>query len=112
MLSAVEETARWTTAKIAAIRSLSDQTRLFVREQLPKTYSRELVEVIFEQPYCRISNLVDKQIAQRQAASRYLKELASIGVLREVRMGKEKLFLHPKLMQLLTRDSNEIKPYT
>lgn len=112
MLSAVEETARWTTAKIAAIRSLSDQTRHFVREQLPKTYSRELVEVIFEQPYCRISNLVDKQIAQRQAASRYLKELASIGVLREVRMGKEKLFLHPKLMQLLTRDSNEIKPYT
>ena len=111
MLSAVEETARWTTAKIAAIRSLSEHTTEFVRERLPKTYSRELVDVIFEQPYCRISNLVDKQIAQRQAASRYLKELVGIDVLREVQVGKEKLFIHPKLMQLLTRDSNEFQAY-
>ena len=86
-------------------------TTEFVRERLPKTYSRELVDVIFEQPYCRISNLVDKQIAQRQAASRYLKELVGIDVLREVQVGKEKLFIHPKLMQLLTRDSNEFQAY-
>lgn len=111
MLSAVEETARWTTAKIAAIRSLSEHTTQFVREQLPKTYSRELVDVIFEQPYCRISNVVDKQIAQRQAASRYLKELVTIGVLQEMQVGKEKLFIHPKLMQLLIRDNNDFKPY-
>ena len=74
-------------------------------------HTRELVDVIFEQPYCRISNVVDKQIAQRQAASRYLKELVAIGVLQEVLVGKEKLFIHPKLMQLLTRDNNDFKPY-
>lgn len=111
MLSAVEETARWTCVKIAAIRRLAEHTTQFVRAQLPKTYSRELVDVIFEQPYCRISNVVDKQIAQRQAASRYLKELVSIGVLQEVQVGKEKLFIHPKLMQLLTRDDNNFTPY-
>ena len=82
-----------------------------MRERLPKTYSRELIDVIFEQPYCRISNLVDKRIAQRQAASRYLKELVGIDVLREVQVGKEKLFIHPKLMQLLTRDSNVFQAY-
>ena len=38
-------------------------------------YSRELIDVIFEQPYCRISDLVQKGIAQRQSASRYFKEL-------------------------------------
>ena len=111
MLSAVEETARWTCVKIAAIRRLAEHTTQFVRAQLPKTYSRELVDVIFEQPYCRISNVVDKQIAQRQAASRYLKELVSIGVLQEVQVGKEKLFIHPKLMRLLTRDDNNFTPY-
>lgn len=111
MLSAVEETARWTCVKIAAIRRLAEHTTQFVRAQLPKLYSRELVDVIFEQPYCRISNVVDKQIAQRQAASRYLKELVSIGVLQEVQIGKEKLFIHPKLMQLLTRDDNNFTPY-
>ncbi|MGA8138857.1 MAG: Fic family protein [Pseudomonas gingeri] len=111
MLNAVEETARWTTAKIAAIRALSEHTLQFVRERLPRTYSRELVDVIFEQPYCRINNVVEKQIAQRQAASRYLKELVSIEVLKEVQVGKEKLFIHPKLMQLLIRDSNEFELY-
>lgn len=111
MLSAVEETARWTTAKVAAIRKLSEHTTHVVRDQLPKTYSRELVDVIFEQPYCRIVNLVDKNIAQRQAASRYLKDLVKLGVLREIQLGKEKLFVHPKLMQLLTHDSNLFTPY-
>ena len=91
---------------------LAEHTTEHVRLSLPKIYSRELVDVIFEQPYCRIGNLVDKQIGQRQAASRYLKELVALGVLREMTFGKEKLFIHPKLMQLLTRDSNAFVPYT
>jgi Fic family protein len=111
MLQAVEETAKWTTGKIAAIRALAEHTTTHVRERLPKIYTRELVDVIFEQPYCRIGNLVEKNIAQRQSASRYLKELATIGVLREVQAGKEKLFIHPKLMQLLADDSNAFTPY-
>ncbi|HEY1394122.1 MAG TPA: Fic family protein, partial [Methylibium sp.] len=99
------------TRKIAAIRSLVEHTASYVRERLPKIYSRELVDVIFEQPYCRIGNLVDKRVAQRQAASRYLKELSALGVLKELQAGKEKLFVHPKLMQLLVRDDNESAPY-
>jgi len=111
MLQAVEETAKWTTGKIAAIRTLAEHTTAHVRERLPKIYTRELVDVIFEQPYCRIGNLVEKNIAQRQSASRYLKELTAIGVLREVQAGKEKLFIHPKLMQLLADDRNAFIPY-
>ncbi len=111
MLRAVEETARWTTLKIAAIRGLAEHTADHVRQALPKIYSRELVETIFEQPYCRIGNLVDKQIAQRQAASRYLKELTGAGVLDEVQAGKEKLFIHPKLLRLLLRDGNDFVRY-
>jgi len=111
ILQAVEETAKWTTGKIAAIRTLAEHTTAHVRARLPKIYTRELVDVIFEQPYCRIGNLVEKNVAQRQSASRYLKELAAIGVLREVQAGKEKLFIHPKLMQLLADDGNAFTPY-
>jgi Fic family protein len=111
MLEGVEETAAWTTAKIAAIRELADQTAEYVRRKLPKIYSRELVDVIFAQPYCRISNLVAAGIAKRQTASRYLKELAAIGVLEEHAAGREKLFIHPKLMRLLVSDDNEFSPY-
>ena len=111
MLQAVAETSKWTTGKIAAIRKLAEHTTEHVRARLPKIYTRELVDVIFEQPYCRIGNLVDKGIAQRQAASRYLRDLAALGVLREMPFGKEKLFIHPKLMQLLSRDNNQFQPY-
>jgi Fic family protein len=111
MLKAVAETSRWTTGKINTIRKLVDHTAEHVRARLPKIYARELVDVIFEQPYCRIGNLVEKGIAQRQAASRYLHELAGLGVLREMPLGKEKLFIHPRLLQVLQQDSNEFQAY-
>ncbi|MHC4844713.1 MAG: protein adenylyltransferase Fic [Planctomycetota bacterium] len=111
MLAGIEETATWTTEKIAAIRRLSVETREFVRERLPKTYSRELVDVLFEQPCCRIGNLVDAGIAERRAASRYLKALAAEGVLQELARGREKLFLNTRLMELLTRDGDTWKAF-
>lgn len=113
VLRAVEETATWTTAKIEAIRLLLAHTIEFVRDAAPKTYSRELVELIFEQPYCRIQDVnAATGITARQTASRHLKQLVEIGVLREMPFGREKLFIHPKLMHLLTRDTNDFEPYS
>lgn len=111
MLSAVEHTSQWTTRKIAAARELIEHTTGYIRQQLPKIYSHELVQVIFEQPYCRISNLTDKEIVSRQTASVYLKQLCDIGVLTELRSGKEKLFVHPKLVTLMTQESNHFTRY-
>lgn len=112
MLQGVEETALWTTAKIGAIRALADHTAQHVRERAPKIYSRELVDVVFEQPYCRIANLVERGIAQRQAASRYLHALAELGVLTPTEVGKEKLFVHPGLLRLLGSETHEGVRYT
>ena len=111
IIKGVEETSIWTTQKIAAIRKLSEHTTQYVRTKLPKIYSYELVNLIFELPYCRIVSLTEAGIAKRQTASQYLKQLVEIGVLAEAATTKEKLFVHPKLMQLLTRDSNEFAPY-
>lgn len=94
-----------------AIKSLSDRTAGHVRARLPKIYSREPIDVIFEQPYCHIANLVGKGIAQRQVAARYLKSLVEIDVLREMQVGKEKPFLHPRLLQLLKGDENRVTAY-
>lgn len=111
MLKGVEETARWTVAKIAAIRKLQAHTVAHVRKATPKIYSHELVNLIFELPYCRIQNVTEREIAGRQTASVYLKELVKIGVLDEKPVGREKLFIHPKLMRLLTREANDFAPY-
>lgn len=111
MLRGIEETARWTTDKIAAIRELSAQTVDYVKRAAPKVYSHELVNLIFERPYCRIGDLEIAGIAKRQAASRHLKELVAIGVLEAQTVGKEKLFVHPRFLRLLTRESNDFVPY-
>lgn len=111
MLDAVAETARWTTAKIEAIRTLEQRARDYIRTQRPKSYTRELVEVIFNQPYCRIQNVVDAGIGQRQAAARHLRALVEIGVLREQRVGKEILFLHPAYLRLLSAENQVVPDY-
>ncbi|HBE82312.1 MAG TPA: Fic family protein [Pyrinomonadaceae bacterium] len=111
VLDAVADTSRWTTNKIAAIRSLSEATAEYVKAKLPKVYSYELVSLIFERPYCRIGNVVDKGIAKRQTASVYLKQLVDIGVLVENAELKEKLFINPRLMKLLSDESNSFDAY-
>lgn len=111
ILDGVEQTAEWTRNKIAAIRNLMEHTAEHVKKTLPSIYSHELVEITFTQPYCRITNLVDENIAKRQTASEYLKQLCNIGVLKEIKVGREKLFIHLKFMTLLTHDSNEYKKY-
>ncbi len=111
ILQGVAETASWTTGKIAAIRDLEEHTREYIQARLPKIYSRELVDVIFTQPYSRIANLVEAGVVKRQAASRYLKELAGIGVLVEQQSGKEKLFIHPRLLKLFWQEDSTFLPY-
>lgn len=111
ILEAVEETATWTTEKIKAVQNLLTDTCDYVRQEVPKMYSRELVETIFEQPYCRIKNIVEQDIAKRQTASVYLKQLVEIGVLKEIKVGKERLYVHPTFLKLLTRDDNSYEKY-
>lgn len=106
ILNGVEETCIWTTDKIKAIRELMEHTAAFVQDKLPKIYTWELVEMLFKQPYCRISNLVDAGVAKRQTASVYLKLLCDAGVLKEIKSGRENIFVHPKYIELLTGEEN------
>jgi Fic family protein len=101
MLEAVRETAEWSTAKIRAIRDLLDQTAARLRQEASRIYSRELADVIFVNPYCRIGDVVSSGIAQRQAASTYLKVLAGLKILEEVKVGRENLYINPALLALL-----------
>ena len=103
MLKAVESTSRWTTDKIAVVRALMAETTVYVREKLPKIYTHELIQALFAQPYCRIDNLVERGVAKRQTASMYLKQLVEIGILEEMSVGREKLYLNIRLLQELNQ---------
>lgn len=111
MLDGVESTANWTSAKIGAIHELMLATTNFVREAAPKTYTRELIDVTFTQPYSRIQNVVERRLGHRHKASRDLQHLVEIGVLKEVKVGREKLFLNVRYASLLGNDDNTFEPF-
>ena len=112
MLAAIEETSLWTTGKIRAIRDLMDATVAYVSSSLPKIYSRELVEVIFTQPYSRIGNIVEARLGNRKTASKHLKELVAKGVLQERQEGRENIYINVRFLELLTSDRNDFKSFT
>ncbi|VEJ32240.1 protein adenylyltransferase Fic [Neisseria meningitidis] len=111
ILDGVADTADWTVSKIDAIRCLFEQTRQHIRTHAQGIYTHELVNLLFEQPYTRIANLEAAGIAKRQTASKYLKELSDIGVLQEIVIGRDKLFIHPRLMELLRGEGNSFTSF-
>jgi Fic family protein len=68
-----------------------------------RVYSKELIELLFRQPYTKGRFLVDAGIAKRQTAADYLKNLEEIGILERHKVGKENLFLNVKLFELLSK---------
>lgn len=102
MLEAIEDTATFTRKRILDIRRLLQETIDSVREQLPRVYDKELVELLFKHPYTKVQFLVDEEVAKRQTAATYLRELENIGVLKSFKVGKENIFLNVRLYELLS----------
>ena len=72
-----------------------------VKKETPKIYRKELIELLFEQPYSKIEFVVDKLKVERKAASRYLKNLENIGILKSEKIGRENLYLNKELIEIL-----------
>lgn len=100
-LKAVCETSKWTTERIFAIQSLMKKSRDFIKAKAPSIYNKEFVELLFTQPYIRISNLVEMGMSGRDTASKHLKILCEIGFLEEVKRGRDKLFINHQFLNLL-----------
>jgi Fic family protein len=104
MLEAIENTADFTRERILAIRGLMSETMERAIQDLPaRVYSKELIELLFRQPYTKGQFLVDADIAKRQTAAEYLRELEKTGILKSYKIGKEVLYLNVGLYDLLSR---------
>jgi len=101
ILTAIGETAKSTVRTIEGIRKLLDGTIKKVQDELPKVYSKNLIELLFINPYTKISFLVDAGIAERRTASKYLKELEGIGVLNSQKKSNVVYYINHKLVNFL-----------
>jgi Fic family protein len=103
LLQAVEHTALETKDRVLEIRALMIEASADIRQHLPGVYSKELVDLIFSQPYCRIANVERANIAKRQTASRYLRALEQRGWLQAQEVGREQVFINTRFMEVLRR---------
>ena len=109
MLDAVEQTSLDTIEKVNKIRGLLDATIEKVKKELPSIYTKELVELLFEQPYCKVNFLVDAEIVERKTAAKYLDLLVENGLLKKQAVGKESVYLNVPLYSLFSKGAPKLK---
>ena len=103
MLGAVRESAASTTRKIGSIQSCQDDITDRARATTLDGRDARFLEVLFGQPYCRIATIVERCEVSRQTASSWLHALVRAGLLTELRMGREVLFVNHEFLDVLTR---------
>jgi len=100
MLDAVEQTAKQTIFLIESINTLMLQYKHGIREQLPKIYSQDLLNNLFQHPYTKIELLVSDLRVTRLTATRYLDQLIDKGFLTKSKIGRTNYYINTPLFQL------------
>ncbi len=104
ILEGIETTAQFTQQKIDSIIQTMHETGEEIRTQLPEIYSKELLEILFSQPYCKRKFLANAGIAGLKTAGQYLSKLEDKGFLQSTRSGKEKLYINQRLYRILKNE--------
>lgn len=103
MLDMIEVTAKNGVEQINHINKQMEKTAKIIKSKLPKIYSWELVEVLFKLPYTKRLHLTQSKLGNAKTVGNYLHELEAIKVLKSVKIGKERLYLNHKLMEILEK---------
>lgn len=103
VLRGIEKTSRMTLRKIDAIRDLQDDFGQRSRTISKGTAHSEFQSVLFEQPYCRINTVVERCAVSRPTATSWLSSLADAGLLQDLKVGRDRLFINREFLNLLTR---------
>jgi Fic family protein len=103
MLEAVEQTSLETIELINDISELMIKTQEKISSELPKIYSKDLVEILFMHPYTKIEFLVDRLNITRKTASKYLSELEKNKILKNIQIKNSKYFINIDLFELLRK---------
>src|SRR3546814_398299 len=103
MLKGVEETAKETIKQILAIKALFAKTQELIKSSAAKLYDKELLELIFEQPYCKIEFVGDRMGVSRITAAKSLKGMEQIGILHTKKVWKENRYITRQLFDLIKK---------
>jgi cell filamentation protein, protein adenylyltransferase len=101
MLDMIEQTAIKDRNRIKEIENLMSLMGKEIQNQLPKIHSKDLMEVLFKLPYTKRKFLEEARLGNLKTVGNYLKSLENSGFLKSEQVGKEKLYLNFKLLEIL-----------
>lgn len=101
MLDMIEVTSQKVISKLETIVKLMDEIENLIKAEKPKIFNKELLEIIFKLPYTKRKNLIEAKLGTPKTVGNYLIELEKIGILKSKKVGKEKLYINHKLMDVL-----------
>jgi len=105
MLDAVIDTAQSTIALITGIKELMASYKQGIRTLLPKIYSQDLLNNLFNHPYTKIDFVMRDLGVTRITATRYLDLLVEQQFLQKQKIGRGNYYINQPLYALLTAHS-------
>jgi Fic family protein len=104
MLEMIEYTAIKGLQRLKDVTNLMEVMTTEIKESLPKIYTKELVEILFRLPYTKRQFLIDAKLGTPKTVGNYLMGLEEAGFLISEKVGKEKLYLNHRLMEILEKN--------
>lgn len=101
MLDMIIDTSTKGLERLTRITQAMESTALKIKQKLPKIYSKDLIEILYKLPYTKRQHLIDENIGNLKTVGNYLKMLEENGFLKSVKIGKEKLYLNKRLLDIL-----------
>ena len=102
MLEAVTQTSRDTARRIEAINTLIDNVIVKARGKTKAVEREGFVDLLFKWPYCKINIVQNELKCTRITATKYLNEIAELGLLERLKLGREYYYINTSLMELLS----------
>jgi len=101
MLEGISQTAQTTIQLIHKIRTLMQQYKHRMRDELPKIYRQELLNNLFSHPYTKIEFVMNELGVGRITATKYLDQLVEHDFLHKEKIGRANYYINRPLCSLL-----------
>jgi len=86
---------------VDALRDAVTQYNAQFRMLLPGGSKADLVNLLFEKPYCRIGDVMSTCSVSRPTATLWLSLLVAEGILEKQTRGRERLYINSRFMEIL-----------
>lgn len=101
ILTGIEQTAVETLELVKRIHAEVETMSAEIKEKLPKIYSRELIDLLFQEFYTKTIYIENGLSVSRKTASTYLSSLEKVGFLVSEKIGRERIYLNKRLFNLV-----------